>query len=294
MMKLKYNKSFIFLFYIAVISAVLFISSCSKLDENDITQPQTVNVHKPGILNKQSLNWHGNLIRDNHWNMKECQQCHASDYSGGIAGASCLNCHKNQGGPEACNTCHGDFNNIARIAPPRDINRDTSTSVLGVGAHAQHLYTTTLGNTVSCSNCHKVPQSLSSPGHVDTDLPAEVTLTGQAISHGAANAAFNYSDGSCANTYCHGNFTFYKDSTSLRNQFAYTADKMTGLSQTVVWNNLDASKIKCGTCHGLPPAGHIQVDIKDCAGCHVGVVDEFGNIIDKTKHMNGRIDVFGE
>ena len=119
-------------------------------------------------------------------------------------------------------------------------------------------------------------------------------MQGKQSSHGAVNATFNYSDGSCANTYCHGNFTFYKDSTSLRNQFAYTSDKMTGLSQTVVWNNLDISKIKCGTCHGLPPAGHIQVDIKDCAGCHVGVVDEFGNIIDKTKHMNGRIDVFGE
>ena len=289
------KKSFSYiLFYLFGISLALIINSCSDL-KNDIPAAAQVNVHKPGILVKTSPDWHGNLVKDKNWNLEYCQQCHAVDFSGGVAGVSCLNCHKNQGGPAACNTCHGDFRNVNRIAPPRDINGDTSRTVLGVGAHTQHLYENTLGDKVSCSTCHTVPDKFNSPGHID-GLPVKVILSGQAISHGAANASYNHANGTCSNTYCHGNFTFYKDSTSLRNQFAYTADKITGISRSVIWNNVDDSQIKCGSCHGLPPAGHITRDItlKDCAGCHVGVVDEFGNIIDKTKHMNGKIDVFGE
>ena len=82
----------------------------------------------------------------------------------------------------------------------------------------------------------------------------------------------------------------------LRNQFAYTAEKITGNSQTVIWNKVDGSQIKCGSCHGLPPKGHITANIglKDCAGCHWDVVDANGNIINKVKHINGKIDVFGE
>ena len=43
--------------------------------------------------------------------MKQCQQCHGSNYNGGTAQSSCYNsgCHNTPGGPEACNTCHGDF-----------------------------------------------------------------------------------------------------------------------------------------------------------------------------------------
>ena len=273
-----------------------FSGGIAKVGCNTIQCHPAINVHMEGIITVGSNNFHGTYIKDSNWNLAQCSQCHGTNFSGGIVSPSCTKCHTNSGGPEACNTCHGDFNNPDRIAPPRDINGDTSTTVLGVGAHTKHLYETTIGNQVSCSNCHKVPQNLDSPGHVDSGLPAEVTLSGQAVAHGASNASYNHADGSCANTYCHGNFTFYKDSTSLRNQFAYTADKITGISHSVVWNKVDGSQIECGSCHGLPPAGHITRDItlKDCAGCHVGVVDEFGNIIDKTKHMNGKIDVFGE
>lgn len=294
MIRFKKLNIFYLLFYLIGISATLILFSCSDLNKNDISQPQEISVHGSGILNKLSPNWHGNLVRSYNWDLKVCQHCHAADFSGGTTGASCLKCHTNAGGPEACNTCHGDFKNIARIAPPRDINKDTSTTVLGVGAHTKHLYETTLGNQVSCSNCHKVPQNYNSPGHIDSDLPAEVILSGQATSHGASDASYNHADGTCANTYCHGNFTFYKDSTDINKQYIFTADKITGNSQTVIWNKVDASQIKCGSCHGLPPTGHLQVPLKDCIGCHRGVVDENGNIIDKTKHINGKIDLLGE
>jgi Geobacter CxxxxCH...CXXCH motif (GSu_C4xC__C2xCH) len=273
-----------------------FSGGIAKVGCNTSQCHPPINIHKEGLTTIGSNNFHGTYIKNSHWNLTQCSQCHGANYTGGIASPSCTTCHTNTNGPEACNTCHGDFNDPNRIAPPRDINGDTSTAILGVGAHSKHLYENSVGNVVSCSDCHKVPDknNIYSPGHLDSDLPAEVTLSGQAIINGASNAAYNHSDGSCANTYCHGNFTFYKDSTSLRNQFAYTEDKMTGISQTVIWNKVDGSQIKCGSCHGLPPSGHIQVELKDCAGCHTGVIDEFGNIIDKSKHMNGKIDVFGE
>ena len=48
----------------------------------------------------------------------------------------------------------------------------------------------------------------------------------------------------------------------------------------------------CGSCHGLPPTGHIAATLTGCGICHGSVVDTEGNIIDKTKHINGQVNVF--
>ena len=80
-----------------------------------------------------------------------------------------------------------------------------------------------------------------------------------------------------------------KDSSS--NQFAYTADKMMGNNRSVIWNQVDGSQAVCGSCHNLPPDGHIANP--NCSNCHPGVVDANRNIIDQTKHINGMKNVFG-
>ena len=78
------------------------------------------------------------------------------------------------------------------------------------------------------------------------------------------------------------------------NQFAYSADKMEGNKRNVIWNKVDGSEVVCGTCHGLPPIGHTNFGgLNTCANCHIGVVNAQGQIIDKTKHMNGVKNVFG-
>ena len=97
---LKFNIKILF-----AVSILLFVAGCSKL-QTDIPSAPPITTHKSGIINPDSSNFHGNLVRLNGWNMSTCIQCHASDYSGGIAETSCLNCHTNTGGPEACNTCH--------------------------------------------------------------------------------------------------------------------------------------------------------------------------------------------
>ena len=266
-------------------------AACSKLNEPIPLTPE-LTIHREGILDKDSPTWHGNLVRENSWNLRACQNCHSADYSGGITGSSCLTCHTQPSGPEACNTCHGDFTDPAIIAPPQDTNNYTSTDSTGVGAHVSHLYENDLGKQIPCTTCHIVPQDYFDPGHaVDDPLPAEVIFSPLAIHNIAVNPVYDHPSATCSDTYCHGNWEFLKDSSS--NQFAYTTDKMVGNNRSVVWNEVGVGQADCGSCHELPPQGHIPAEITDCGNCHTGIVDSDGNIIDTDKHINGEKNVFG-
>ncbi|MHB1687961.1 MAG: CxxxxCH/CxxCH domain c-type cytochrome [Ignavibacteriaceae bacterium] len=273
----------------------IILASCSDLQNNIPTTPQ-LSAHKPGNLDPTSPNFHGNVVKANNWSMKDCQQCHAADYSGGTTGASCKSCHTSAKGPEACNTCHGNFSDTTYtfIAPPRDLNGDTSTTAVGVGAHFNHLYGDSLSSNVQCSSCHVVPQSVYSPGHINPGQPARVTLGDLATTNIASNAVYNYNGATCSNTYCHGNFVFSKDSAEAGDQFAFADSEMVGNNKTVTWNKVDGSQAACGSCHDLPPKGHIgPIPLTKCFTCHQGVVDDQGNIIDKAKHINGKVNVRG-
>ncbi len=68
---------------------------------------------------------------------------------------------------------------------------------------------------------------------------------------------------------------------------------MVGNNFSAKWNQVDGSQAECGSCHGLPPTGHQASTLTACVNCHIGVVDNQGNIIDKTKHINGVKNVFG-
>ncbi len=284
------------LFYILLIFAtVILFSSCSKLNDNIPVEPK-INVHPTGFSKPSSPNFHGTYLKDNNWNLKECETCHAANFSGGTTGEACTACHKEPGGPLACNTCHGNPNNINEIAPPRDINGDTATTAPGVGAHSSHLYADSLTNNVECGDCHNVPQSVFSPGHLDSQQPAKVVLKGLATANVASNATFNSSNLTCSNTYCHGNFVFKKDSAAAEDQFAFTDSEMVGNNVTVTWTKVNDGQAACGTCHDLPPKGHIgyqRIPVTECVVCHQGVVDDQGNIIDKDKHINGKVNVRG-
>jgi hypothetical protein len=67
---------------------------------------------------------------------------------------------------------------------------------------------------------------------------------------------------------------------------------MTGDNASPEWTDPDA--VFCGSCHGLPPTGHNPFELDACANCHSSVVDATGSIIDKTKHVNGLLNVFGQ
>lgn len=286
-----------------------FIIGCSDVKENAIsaTQSQGLDIHPPGYARPGNPNFHGIDMKHRNWDVRQCQQCHGKDYEGGIAKVTCNNCHVNHNGPEACNTCHGNFNDPARIAPPEDLKENTDQSFAGVGLHPNHLYNTTIG-VAHCSGCHHTPSGgVYSPGHLGADtlsLPygtfityadstAEVIFGDIARNNNPAVPVYDKTTKTCSNTYCHGSFEFSKSDAIPTNQFAYIADKMTGNSQTVSWLNPDQNSAACGSCHGLPPQGHTPSSLNNCVICHPGVVDEFGNIIDKTKHINGEKNVRG-
>jgi predicted CxxxxCH...CXXCH cytochrome family protein len=291
-MELKINYyvlSFITIFGLAIIS-----DGCSKLKEN-ITQPQALTIHKMGFNDTSSVNFHGKFLAANNFDLASCQKCHAADFKGGITGVSCYNCHTQAAGPLACNTCHGNFNDPSRIAPPRDVDGNSSTDLITVGAHDSHLYNNDF-SVVACENCHKVPNAENVMDHFSHGPQSNIVKLDSLAIHGiAANAKFDTSTGTCANVYCHGNFEFNKSDAPPERKFAYTSDKMTGNVRTVKWTILDGSQAPCGSCHGTPdgfisPVGHIKLPITECVACHSTVVNEKGEIIDKTKHINGQIN----
>ncbi|MCJ7554276.1 MAG: hypothetical protein MUO34_10375 [Ignavibacteriaceae bacterium] len=252
----------------------------------------SINVHTDQIMNPNSSDFHGKFIASKFtWDMRDCAKCHGFDYSGGIVSPTCLTCHTEPAGPEACNTCHGDFADSSRIAPPRALNGGTTPDIPGVGSHNVHLYDNELGARVRCSSCHTFPSSFYADGHLGDDNRAEVIFGRVAIT-GGITPVYDFENNTCSDTYCHGNFVFYRDSTSEDRQFAYKDDIMVGNNVTVKWTEGDEDA-DCGSCHGLPPTGHKPYGLNVCGACHDSVVDNAGNIIDPTKHINGVADLSG-
>lgn len=279
-------------FVITGLILIAFLSGCSELKEDAISQPDPISVHPEGFEKPAHPNFHGEFIKEAGWNMLQCRSCHGGDYNGANNAVSCRTCHTGPDGPESCNTCHGSFGNIERIAPPQDANGNTETINRGVGAHSMHLYDNEAGNAVACGECHLVPQKTYTEGHLDTALPAEVIFGDLAKAH-AGNPAYNAEQLTCENVYCHGSFEFLMSEAVETNRFIYTADKMTGNNKTVKWTDVGNNEAACGTCHGLPPQGHLGAGdwgIETCVTCHWQVVDASGKIIDKTKHINGVAD----
>ena len=238
--------------------------------------------HVDGILEVQGHPFgepyvanHSAYIRDNLFPLQTCQYCHGSDYSGGSSEASCLECHTNAEGPEACNTCHGDFSGNPTVphqqAPPVDIARNSSTTEITIGAHQSHLTEGPYSDAFSCNQCHLVPTGVNSGGHIDP-APSEL-IWGPLATDDSHTPQWNRSNGTCNNAYCH-------------------------LSATPIWNQVGSGQAACGTCHALPPPPPHASSVS-CYICHGAVVDSSMNIIDKTLHVNGTVNIqtqhpFGE
>jgi predicted CxxxxCH...CXXCH cytochrome family protein len=146
-------------------------------DRRCSTEAACTTIHPAGILDAQSPDFHGALVRSLGYAFATCQKCHGADFAGGTSGKSCLTCH--QGGPTSCTTCHGQ--------PP-----DT-------GAHLAH-------QRFDCGECHVKPTTYADVGHLFTDdgsrIPAaQITFGTLARTSGAEP----YWDGTrCSNVYCHG------------------------------------------------------------------------------------------
>lgn len=259
-----------------------------------------IGVHVDGIIDPANENFHGNYIRENNWDMLQCQPCHGENYAGGFVSPTCNDCHTYVSGPENCTTCHGspEGNN----APPRDLSDNTDPSARGVGAHQAHLVDNEIGRMVTCTQCHNVPGSVYVAGHIDDgDNRAEVMMNEERANTKTndneylpfvqidpnqpvynPDPSYDMATLTCSNTYCHGNF------------------KNGNPDNLVVWN--DPSTSQCGSCHGngtnpLPKTqneGGNHPGSSNCSNCHGDVVDANLNIINPSKHIDGLLNLFGE
>ncbi|MCZ7603359.1 MAG: CxxxxCH/CxxCH domain-containing protein [Melioribacteraceae bacterium] len=283
---------YIISYSILLLVGTLFFVGCAE-SRYDLTEPQEVSIHEDGIKNRLSDKFHGQLIREDNWNLFACAQCHGANYAGGTVGVTCLKCHSQDMGPEACNTCHGDFADPSNIAPPQGTNNETSTSDYAVGAHQVHLYGIQIAENVACSECHHVPNSFTAEGHIDEAGSRAEVIFGQFADLGDSVAVYDFESLTCQNTYCHGNFEF----------IAASGVPIVGNNFAPNWTINDGSQAKCGTCHGEldeegelitpQPMGHPgSFTLTQCWNCHPRVVDAQGNIIDKTLHINGEKEIF--
>lgn len=230
-----------------------------------------------------SADYHGRIFWENGWDFSDCRKCHGDDFAGGVVGFSCNNCHTS--GIGSCTTCHGDpETNLAY--PPKDILNHTDSTLISIGAHEAHMESEL--TNVSCRECHTVPGSYLDVGHLGADNIAEIEFGVIATDSSALSPTWTRSPATCENVYCHGAFTFLKSESE--NQWGYGDETIAGNDSSVVWTAPGSAE--CGTCHALPPNGHIgDYTPTQCYSCHGSVIDENGNIIDKTKHINGQINL---
>jgi predicted CxxxxCH...CXXCH cytochrome family protein len=178
---------------------------------------------------------------------------------------------------QPCNNCHGSAgtptsNSAAINAPPKDSAGNTATTARGVGAHQSHLNPANLFfKAVLCQDCHTVPATVNSVGHIDHPLPAYVKFSSRAGSTPAWNGAI------CSNVYCHG-ATLTDGSTGAG-----------GAATTPQWNKVDGSQAKCTSCHGNPPPAPHPQD-PNCQNCHTDMSSPT-TFSDPTRHIDGNLDV---
>jgi len=168
-----------------------------------------------------------------------------------------------------CTSCHGNAarsgSALARAAPPIDLSGASDSHDPGVGAHAIHLNASTTHGPLPCNECHVVPTTTDSPGHLDHAPPATIVF-GALAKQGARTPRYDPVAHTCQDTYCH-----------------RAAD--------AVWTEARSSAAACGTCHALPPpAPHPQLE--NCSVCHGAVVGtDNRTIIDPSLHVNGVVNV---
>ena len=151
---------------------------------------------------------------------------------------------------------------------------------------------------MECTSCHTLPTSIYDPNHINTITGrANVSITdplAKIYSSGMTpSPAYNFSNGRCTNTFCHGAWRLKKEGAP--DTTVYSDSVMTGtydIPYAPPWTGDSIYTIACGIyCHTNPPSGHIASTINQCYICHSSVIDKNGKIINRAKHINGMIDL---
>jgi len=275
-------KKIFILYSLVLFGFMLFIYGCSEV-KKDLAVAPSPELHPSGWVDPSSADFHGKWFSANDWNLNGCKSCHGSDYSGGTSGVSCNTCHT--GTPESCNTCHG---NSSHIYPPLALNGASQNTDRGVGAHVSHLTTDStmrFSKVVACNECHLPVSSFSDSSHIIKDGKNAAGIVfgtlARTVTDGVTpNPQWDQNQQTCSSVYCHGMF------------------KNGNNGAAPVFN--DPSSVVCGSCHGnastgssLPGGTHpnLYPSITQCWLCHGGVMNPNGTFKDRTRHVNGIVDI---
>ncbi|MGE5784979.1 MAG: CxxxxCH/CxxCH domain c-type cytochrome, partial [Myxococcales bacterium] len=167
---------------------------------------------------------------------------------------------------QTCTACHGSATNSA---PPTDLSGGSEPTRLGVGAHQIHLSGGNSSRPLACGECHPVPSTITSAGHLDLQLatPADVVFVGPAAADNR-NPRWDRVSATCSGSYCHG-----------------PSDPLNASPKWVT----AVGGLQCTSCHGWPPAPPHSADTR-CGRCHSDV-DAQGTIVDRALHVNGEVDL---
>jgi predicted CxxxxCH...CXXCH cytochrome family protein len=180
------------------------------------------------------------------------------------------------GGTVNCGDCHAANNTLAD-------SHSAHYNSASVGSFDETL----TGGTITCGVCHSLNQGTThAGGPADANYAAEVNFDGT-IAEGTATytpgatfasdpLGFDFSEASCANLYCHGNFGG------------------NGNNVAPVWNN--AASGACGTCHDVDATvtmsggshdKHVKGSGINCDFCHgATAVNAAGGITNRALHAN--------
>lgn len=245
--------------------------------------PPTVDRHHPEGFAEPSQ--HGLELK---LGRQDCRGCHGPELRGGVA-PSCDSCHSTTPGQEEawrtdCTFCHGDRE--AQIAaPPRDLDGTTLRALISFRAHREHVSERNHA-PYDCTQCHRKPESVLSPGHVFED---EDPTPGRAeVYFGGGHSAegLYLGSGQCSNLYCHGNGR--RDGAQLLGSFGH-----------------DLERPSCTSCHPGVASGrdgwgrmsgeheeHLREAGISCVDCHAATVGVDGlGIVTPERHVNGGVEV---
>jgi predicted CxxxxCH...CXXCH cytochrome family protein len=164
---------YIFLYLLAILFSI-FVFSCSELN-NDIPPAPEINTHGDSVYSPTSENYHPKTISESPDGMYDCQECHAADFSGGVAGVGCntIDCHptigvhvegiieptsenfhgnyirNDQWDMSGCQSCHAE---------------DYSGGYVSPTCLDCHTY---VGGPENCTTCHGTPASNAPPEDIN-------------------------------------------------------------------------------------------------------------------------------
>jgi predicted CxxxxCH...CXXCH cytochrome family protein len=192
-----------------------------------------------------------------------CSSCHAEPNADGSALRARtlhMNGRVDVGVSEGreCGACHGAGGDPMPVTPGHVVHRDSVLSA-----------------PIVCSDCHVMPEEITSAGHLDRGqaTPPDIVFGARARAFGQQPS---FEAGVCRNVACHG------------------AGVGESLDRALRWE--DRGSPSCSSCHGLPPGGsHPQDDRCATTICHGSEVRAGDpptiSAAGRALHIDGVIDV---